>query len=279
VSGFGRRSTFVMAAALLVGSGACQTEPASVSGEARVKPLCPDCESLSAADEAVSIGSRLNCCASERSAIASNDPRALALGVERYVRWIEAGYQGPLEWRRRWGSSALTGFEPLTRIELVARVEGIEWVRQTRSDSPSNPLLCPSIACDDYLELTIQTDMRTADGALAGSGTVRGSAFSPAFVTARADLPIADFAGALNLAGVDERPRVGGVFTSVTFFEGGVQGTLTPWVSELPFSPGSLLSSLAAAPLPAMWPAKACRNADLPLDLDEPLPRPMVAST
>ena len=234
------------------------------------RPLCPDC-TLNIEPSNL-IVDRLYCCTATRTDVDANDPRALGLGVERDLRLIEAGYQGPFQWRRSWGSKRTRGFAAETGLQLVASVQAIQYVDQEPAPDPSNTLLCPQFTCDDYLEFGIHVEMATDDGAIRGGGDLLATAYgSPLVVRGGAALPIATFSGQLDLGSLDVQPHSGGVLTAFEFSELGVQGYLFPWLGQYPEYPDFDPPQRDTGPVMGQWPVPTCVGRGLPLDVDVPL--------
>jgi hypothetical protein len=212
----------------------CNTKRVADAEERTPRPLCPDCAGVdSAGGETTDFsGSRVECCDATRSTTSLDDPRALALGAERYAGWIEAGYEGPFQWRRSWGATFASGYDAQTRLTLTANVDGLEYVDQERSLTPSNPYICPSIPCDDYLEFVLHVELATADGALSGGGELHARSLSTGWLRSYGSLPITEFTGTLALGTEERPPRVGAIGASVSFSEHGVEGQVLPWIRE-----------------------------------------------
>jgi hypothetical protein len=239
------------------GSGA-----ASTSSDA-AHPLCANCslEAQPAASRADEV-----CCTATRTSVDPADPRAVALGVDRYVKWIEGGYDGPFRWRRSWGSTRAKGFDRQTRLQLTASVQGIEYVDQERSMDPSNPLLCPSVACDDYLDFDISVQVATEDGAINATADLHAATQTYTDSIVSTENPdLGAFTGKLDLGVAQVQSQKGGVATELQFSESGVQGILVPWISSQPMSEGG---DAYSAPLVGEWPVPTCAGKGLPIGLD-----------
>jgi hypothetical protein len=195
------------------------------------------------------------------------DSRAVALGIDRYVKWIETGYEGPFQWNRSWGSTSAKGFEAQTRLQFSASVQRVEYVDQTRAeDGNANPYICSRLSCSGYLDLYTHVRVATADGAISGEGDVHATtAGSPEELIGWADLPIAEFTGNLDLGVTPSEPRKGGMSIALQFSEAGMQGSLTPWITRVYASEGGVDYQ---GPLVGQWPVPTCMGKGVPIGLD-----------
>ncbi|HEU4576990.1 MAG TPA: hypothetical protein VFS67_01960 [Polyangiaceae bacterium] len=212
--------------------------------------------------------SRAFCCVETRTSVDRQDSRAIGLGIDRYVKWIEAGYEGPFQWNRSWGSTAAKGFEAQTRLQFSASVERVEYVDEGKSEDfrNSNPLICPNVSCSSYLDLYIHVRVATADGAVSGEGDLHATtAVSAESLSGGADLPIAAFTGKLDLGVTPTERRTGGMLIALQFSDAGMQGSLTPWITGVDPSEGGVDYR---GPLVGQWPVPTCMGKGLPIGLD-----------
>lgn len=247
---------------LLFGCGttASQDENADT---AVAHPLCPGC--IAGGESTDFNGSGLVCCTeAARNAVSVDDPRALVLESGRYAEFIPANFASTLKWQRGWDSSGVTGYEQETVIELTSTIQRLEVVDQERAAEPSNPLICPNVSCDDYLEFTVNVDIATADGAIRGSGELQARSSEFGVLRAAGDLPLSEFSGTLDL-GVDvAQSSAGALTTELLFFQQGIQGMAMPRIRAQE-------TDRYFSPLSAMWPSPNCVGAGVPWDRDEPL--------
>jgi hypothetical protein len=249
---------------------ACETREQSSgpTGDLEPHPLCAECRAV--AENTDISSSDLSCCTASRSALEAGDAKAAAFDVDRYVSWIEAGFDGPFTWRRSWGASSTSGYSTQTELALAASVEGVEYVAQEPYVDGRNALLCQSVSCEDYLDFRIRLDLAAADGSIAGQAEIHGRSQSfPEAVVAAGELPIANFSGSLDIGSVDEvQQQEGGIIAVITFSDHGAQGRISPWIGALAEDPQGV--GVGGGPLEGRWPLANCVERGFPISIDEP---------
>jgi hypothetical protein len=249
--------------------GAC-----GASGEAKesTRSVCSDCPGLAGGESSDFGGGTPHPCLAFEQRVPISDARAIELGFDmaRLTALIERDFDAPLRWMasepNRGGPAA--GYEARTRIEGRAR-RG-DWLTYVGLD----PSRCQDTVCNDddvgewtcadSLELGVEVELRTVDGAVSAtaSGYVLqgrpGFPFERPAGSQRADLR--DVTGSLRLFPPASPPiRYALLMIDLLFEADQIEGDLRPYF-YLSAREGSGEDNI---PLAGHWP-------DVPMLPDEP---------
>jgi hypothetical protein len=227
------------------------------------RSVCSECPAV-AGGESSDFGGSVDICVQFEEHVPISDARAVELGFDmaRLTSLIERDIDAPLRWtedvRNRGG--APKGYEPQTRVEGRAR-RG-DWLMYVALDPERcvGPIcrddeLMGEWTCADRLELGVEVELRTLDGAVSttASGYVlhgrEASPFARPAGSARANLR--DVRGSLELFPPASPPLVSALLMIDLFFEPEqIEGDMRPYY-RLSARPGTAEDY---EPLSAHWP-------------------------
>ena len=155
---------------------------ASRVADSMPRSVCPDCPPRLGGESSDFGGTPHTCSAfEERGAIGAARSLELGFDLAELERRLEREVDAPLYWRlndRVDGGGRVTGFDAETRVELRARLVDYTHVSLDGDRCEGNACYDPAYGewtCSDRLEVGVEADVETADGAV--SARVEGNVF------------------------------------------------------------------------------------------------------